>query len=111
MKDYYLKFDSEQQAISVLYEALTRTVFDGEDSKEIPQLDEEGKQIYRSHFRNISVIGTIYTGGEWDAEGSVITEPVALDGWHINVRCLDDEDASLIEPFAVEVNSPMRVWG
>ena len=23
-------------------------------------------------------------GGEWDDDGNVITEPTALDGWHVN---------------------------
>lgn len=34
---------------------------------------------------NIDVIGTIYEGGEYDDEGNVITPPVAIPGYHVNM--------------------------
>lgn len=62
-------------------------------------------------YANIDTIGIIYEGGEWDAEGNVITEPVALDGWHVNIRLVGDEDGTPLEAFAVTPTLPRRVWG
>ena len=81
-----LKFTDEAQAISVL--------FDGENPR----------------YLNIDTIGVIYEGGEWDTEGNVITEPVALDGWHVNVFVRDDEDGEALEAYEVFPTTPVRVW-
>lgn len=49
----------------------------------------------------IDTIGVIYkpTGEE--------SEPVAIKGWHVNVR---GPDAPELEPWVVEVKTPARVW-
>lgn len=100
--DAYLKFTDEAQAESVLY-------------TEVPtKWDEEGEPTAwepKPNYANIDVIGIIYTGGEWDAEGNVVTEPVALDGWHVNVRVVEGEDAEALEAYAVTPTTPRRVWG
>ena len=99
--DLYLKFESEAQATEYLY-------------TQVPtEWDEEGEPIAwvsQANFANIDTIGTIFEGGEWDEEGNVITEPVALEGWHVNVR-LVGEDGSALETFMVEPEHPRRVWG
>jgi hypothetical protein len=99
--DLYLKFTDEPQANSVLY-------------TEVPTAwDEEGEPTEwepKPNYANIDTIGIIYEGGEWDAEGNVITEPVALQGWHVNVRVVD-EDPTPLEEFAVIPTTPRRVWG
>lgn len=33
----------------------------------------------------LSIIGTVYTGGTFNADGTVATAPVAKPGWHVNV--------------------------
>jgi hypothetical protein len=100
--DLYLRFDSETQASSVLY-------------TEVPTAwDEEGEPTEwepKPNYANIDTIGTIYEGGEWDAEGNVITEPVALQGWHVNVRVVAGEDGEPLQQFSVIPQSPRRVWG
>ena len=100
--DLYLKFTDEPQANSVLY-------------TEVPtKWDDEGEPTEwyeQPNYANIDTIGVIYEGGEWDAEGNVITEPAALQGWHVNVRVVAGEDAEALEAYAVTVLSPMRVWG
>ena len=86
MIDYYLKFKDEAEANSVL--------LDGE----IPR------------FKNIDIIGTIYTPTDKvDADGYSVM--AAVDGWHVNVRVID-EDATDLEPFRVdpEPSTPARVW-
>ena len=100
--DLYLKFTDEAQAQSVLYtEVPTKWDEDGNVTETEP----------RPNYANIDTIGIIYTGGEWDAEGNVITEPAPLDGWHINIRLVNGEDADSLAPYEVAVNSPLRVWG
>jgi len=101
MSDLYLRFSDESEAKSVLY------------TKVPTAWDEEGEPTEwyeQANFANIDVIGVITEGGEWDAEGNVIAEPVALDGWHDNVRVVD-EDPTPLEPFAVIPTTPRRVWG
>jgi hypothetical protein len=100
--DLYLRFDSETQASSVLY-------------TEVPTAwDEEGEPTEwepKPNYANIDTIGTIYEGGEWDKEGNVITEPAALQGWHVNVRVVAGEDGEPLQQFSVIPQSPRRVWG
>jgi hypothetical protein len=100
-QDLYLRFSDEAQANEYLY------------TQEPVEFDEDGEPTAwepRPNFANIDVIGVITEGGEWDEDGEVITEPVALDGFHVNVR-LVSEDGSALEPFRVEPEHPRRVWG
>lgn len=104
MTDLYLRFDSETQAQSVLYRIEGAVEADPENDIEAV----EGYEV--ANYANIDTIGIIYEGGEWDAEGNVITEPVALDGWHVNVRVVD-EDAEPLMPYSIVPTTPRRVWG
>ena len=63
--------------------------------------------ITASHTHAIDEIGVIYEGGTYDAEGEVITPPVALTGWHVNTAGLAPE---AWEAYAVTPNQPVRVW-
>lgn len=85
MIDLFLKFTSEAQANSVLYKA------DGEPK-----------------YTNISVIGLIYKPtGQTDNEGNPVMS--ALDGWHVNLRVIDEE-ATELEQYAIIPTNPVRVW-
>jgi hypothetical protein len=94
MQDFYLKFESKTQAQSVLhieqYPVLGATL----DGKEV--ISDEPVLI--PVYANIDVIGVIYKNGD------------PLDGWHVNVRLLDGEDATALGPYRIEVNTPTRVW-
>jgi hypothetical protein len=94
--DFMLRFATEAEATATLYEQVA-TAFD----------DEGAPTEYepRAKFRNIDVIGVIYEPSD-DPDA----EPVALPGWHINVRALDGEDVSGLDAFAVHPASPVRVW-
>jgi hypothetical protein len=104
-QDLYLKFDSEPQAKSVLYRIEGAVEADPENGIEAV----DGYEV--ANYANIDVIGTIYEGGEWDDEGNVITEPAALQGWHVNVRLVGNENPTPLEEFAVIPTTPRRVWG
>ena len=70
-------------------------------------LTEDDELITASHTHAIDEIGTIYEGGTYDAEGEVITPPVALTGWHVNAAGIAPE---AWEEFLVTPQNPKRVW-
>ena len=96
--DLYLKFTDEAESTSVLYTLYPAT------------LDEDGatvsEEYTKPNYTNIDVIGTLY-----DTPVEKDTAPVALDGWHVNVRVVDGEDLEALAPYAVVPTVPRRVWG
>ena len=102
MKDLYLKFATEEQANSLLYtqhEAVTDA--DGNVTQEAYSVPK---------YLNIDTLGTIYNDAVVDTEGNITTPATAIDGWHVNVRLMDDEDGAELEPFSVVPAQPRRVW-
>jgi hypothetical protein len=99
--DFYLKFDSEAEASAVLY-------------TEVPtQFDEDGEPINfepRANYANIDTLGILYVDQPIpDPENP--PSPIPEEGWHVNVRLVDGEDAEVLEPFSVHPTLPRRVWG
>ena len=103
--DYYLKFDNEEAAAAVLYTEVP-VAWDNTDIEN--PIATEWEQ--RANYANIDTIGVISEGGEWDEEGNVVTAPVALEGWHVNVRLAGGEDGAALDAFAVTPEQPRRVW-
>jgi hypothetical protein len=91
--DLYLKFESEEQADSLLY-----TVH--------PAVDNE-QEYATPNYINIDVLGILYERQEIDDPENP-PEPVPLDGWHVNVRVMPFEDPTLLEAF--KVNPEPQVW-
>ena len=104
--DLCLKFTSEQAAKDVLFSKVA-IAWDTTN----PEAPVETEWEDRANYANIDTIGVMYTGGEWDAEGNVIVEPTPVDGWHVNVRLADGEDVAKLDPYAITVQTPLRVWG
>jgi len=142
-QDFYLKFETQEQADSVLneqtidtYELVEVTDPDvltglGEltETEGIVELDglhyqlSEDQGVWnqlteitytqKPKYRNIDRIGTIYEEtGEVEVDSEGVETPVmeAIEGYHVNVRALGDEDTESLQPYAVEVATPMRVW-
>jgi len=104
--DYYLKFETEEQMRSVLFEKVP-TAWDNTDPENLIETEWEEQQL----FRNTDIIGVIYEGGSWDEEGNEVEAPVALEGFHCNVRALPGESVDALELYKIETpNSPERVW-
>ena len=95
MKDFYLKFADEAEAVSILY-TVTPEVLDDEGN-----VTQEAQT--QPNYRNIDVLGTLVNNTDPE-------NPVVIPGYHVNVRCLDDEDAAPLEAFAVIPTNPRRVW-
>lgn len=57
---------------------------------------------------NLDVIGVIYEGGEYDAEGNVITPPTQIPGYHVNMIGPTPEE---FRPFVIRrPKKPYRVF-
>ena len=100
--DAYLKFATEDEANAVLHETYPLT------------LDDELNVIETytvPRYQNIDVLGTLYAKPPADAPEDY--QPVPLDGWHVNVRVMEGEDRTALEPFQVNPapTTPARVWG
>lgn len=93
MIDYYLKFTDEAEANSILY------------TKVPTAWNEEGEATEwadKPNYDNIDIIGTIYAPFVEDEE------PVALDGYHVNVR--NYTETTELDAYAVVPTNPRRVW-
>ena len=95
--DLYLKFNSENQANSVLFN--------------IQVIDNETVKIPK--YTAIDVIGIIYkpSGNLIQSEEGEFPEMIPLEGWHVNVRVTPEEDVSVLEAYRIpEPKAPSRVW-
>ena len=104
MFDYRLKFDSAEQAKSVLY----RREGVVEANKELGTEANEGYEV--PNYEMIDIIGAIYkpTGKYKTIDG--IQTPVFADvgGYHVNIR--STKDCPELEQFSVTVETPYRKW-
>ena len=85
MTDLYLRFADEAESLPLL--------FDGETPK----------------YSCMDVIGTFYNVDNTDPENPIVTP---IPGWCVNVRTLDGEDGTPLEPYRVDPEPAMwrRVW-
>jgi hypothetical protein len=105
MTDFYLAFPSEAAAKSVLYRI--------EGAVEATE-DTEAREGYEvPNYLNIDTIGVIYkpTGEMLQGEDGEYPKMAPIEGWHVNVRLVGDENADALEPFEVSPETPVRVWG
>jgi hypothetical protein len=89
---HYLRFESEESAIQHF---------------EVAGFVQDEILVLNTHKYSLDIIGQIIRGGEWDAEGNVITPPEVLEGWHANYQ--GDLPEELI-PFLVEPENPVRMF-
>ena len=105
--DKYLSFESEAAAKVVLYRIEGAVEADPENGVEA----QEGTEV--ANYRNTDTIGIIYkpTGNTLQGEDGEYPETAPIEGWHVNIRLVDGEDADALEPFVVQPKTPVRVWG
>lgn len=117
MNDLYLKFTSSEEADQLLFDTIENYV----DENGMPmQVNQDGnyheglvvKTEKRPKFKNIDIIGDIYrpTGETTILEGEQTPVLEKLDGYHVNIRVID-EDVSLLQKYIVVPKAPIRVWG
>lgn len=102
--DYYLKFTDEAQAQSILYHKEGVVEADEEFGVEA----NEGYDV--PNYTNIDIIGAIYkaTGATETIEDMEVPIMEAIEGYHVNIRATGE--CPELDAYAVEVNSPYRVW-
>jgi hypothetical protein len=79
--------------------------------------NEEGEFVSNTADYAIDVIGTLYeaTGVTLtDADGMDYHETVAVTGWHLNIRLLNDTNRTIVESidelYGVTPGTPNRLW-
>lgn len=70
-------------------------------------VDADGNLITGGHGFAIDEIGPIVQGGEWDAEGNVITPPTIIEGHHVNTAGFAPE---AWDAYLVVVNHAARIF-
>jgi len=105
MSDFYLKFVDEEQAQEVLYTPVYAP--DPESTPEDPLPDVIVS--WTPNFVNIDTIGVIYEP-QPDPLPEPPPEPVAYDGWFVNVRVVSEVPEPLL-PFSIDPQPyPIRIW-
>ena len=97
MTPYYLSFQDEAQANSVLY---TTTV------------DEQGEVVSTTpNYINIDVLGVVYEPAPIPTPDDYVPVPYPAPNYGVNVLVLEGEDATPILPYSVQPSPfPQRVW-
>jgi len=118
--DFYIKLNNEADmptALAAFYRQDSTTVVDEETGEEHVQLEGEPYLIQNTHDYAIDVVGVIYrpTGETLvDDEGNEWPETAPLDGWHVNIRLLNDTMLEAVEAlddeYGVVPKTPSRVW-
>ena len=118
--DFYIRLPSETDmptALAAFYKQDSTTVVDPDTGEEHVQLEGEPYLVSTTHDYAIDLVGVIYepTGETLtDAEGNEYPATAPLDGWHLNIRLLNDTMRAAVEAidaaYGVTPDSPSRVW-
>ena len=118
-RDFYLKLNSAADmpvALSAFYQQDYVTNVD-EEGVETQVADGDPYLVAHSHDYAIDVVGVIQepTGTMLtDDEGTQYPENAPVDGWHVNVRLVNDAMRETVEALdathGITPNSPSRVW-
>lgn len=118
--DFYIKLNAEADmptVLSAFYKQDSTTVVDPDTGEEHVQIEGEPYLVSTTHDYAIDIVGVIYspTGVMLtDTEGNEYPETAPLDGWHLNIRLLNDTMRGVVEAIdathGVTPNSPSRVW-
>ena len=118
--DFYIKLNDKADmpaALAAFYKQDSTTVVDPETGEEHVQLEGEPYLVTTTHDYAIDLVGVIYepTGETLtDAEGNEYPATAPLDGYHLNIRLLNDTMRAAVEAidaaYGVTPSSPSRVW-
>ena len=118
--DYFIKLPSEADmptALAAFYRQDTTTEVDDETGEETVINVGDAYLVSTTHDYAIDIVGVIYkaTGVMLtDPEGNEYPETAPLDGYHLNIRLLNDTMREAVDAIEAEYgltpNSPSRVW-
>ena len=118
--DYFIKLPSEADmptALAAFYRQDTTTEVDDETGEETVVNVGDAYLVSTTHDYAIDLVGVIYepTGETLtDDEGNEYPATAPLDGYHVNIRLLNDTMRAAVEAidaaYGVTPISPSRVW-
>jgi len=118
--DFYIKLNAEADmptAFAAFYRQDTTTETDPETGEKHVQLEGDPYLVTATHDYAIDLVGVIYepTGETLtDDDGNEYPETAPIDGWHVNLRLLNDTMREAVEAidaaYGVTPSSPSRVW-
>lgn len=118
--DFYIKLASEADmptVLSAFYKQDSTIVVDPDTGEEHVQIEGDPYLVSTTHDYAIDIVGVIYspTGVMLtDEEGNDYPETAPLDGYHLNIRLLNDTMREAVEALdathGLTPNSPSRVW-
>ena len=124
-RDYYLKFNSEEEAQSILYSKVPENVDESDPDNPVVTSwvkGDNGEELLNPNFASIATVGLVYkpTGEmiripeEGVPEANQMQYPAMspIEGWHVNVRVLRREDPSVLEPYRTNPDpvTPIQVF-
>lgn len=118
--DFYIKLNAEADmptAFAAFYRQDTTTETDPETGEETTVNVGDAYLVQNTHDYAIDIVGVIYepTGNMLtDDEGNEYPETAPIDGWHVNLRLLNDTMRDAAEAldlaYGLTPNSPSRIW-
>ena len=107
-QDFYLAFQDEAEANSVLYTVTPAVVeVDPETGEEVVVQEATTKPNYQ----NIDVLGTVYRPRPEDAPEDYEPVPYPAPNYGVNVRVLEGEDPTPLQAHSTNpAPFPQRVW-
>ena len=108
MQDLCLSFTDEAESLPILYTIIPTEYELDEDNQ--PTEIVKTESYLQPNYQNISVIGVVYKRPPIPTPEDYVPEPYSAPNWGVNIRLLDDEDKTPLEPYIVEPRKPVRVW-
>ena len=119
--DFYICLPSEADmptALAAFYKQDYTTIVDPDTGEESTQIEGEPYLVLFTADYAIDVVGVIHkpTGNMLTSdEGFEYPEMAALDGWHVNIRLMNDNKRADVEALSAyfvdpEPATPSRVW-
>jgi len=108
MQDLYLSFIDEAQSLPILY-----TLVPAEyelDANGQPTEVVVTESYLKPNYLNISVLGTVYMRPPEPTPPDYVPVPFPPPNYGVNIRLLDGEDITPLQPFISVITNPIRVW-
>lgn len=105
--DFYLAFQDEAEARSVLYTITPAVTETNENGETVIVVEEQ----VTPNYQNIDVLGTVYQPAPEPVTEDYVPVPYPAPNYGVNVRLINGEDPAPLQPYSVNPQPyPQRVW-
>jgi hypothetical protein len=108
MQDICLSFTDEAESLPILYTIVPATYELDADGKPTDKILTESYMT--PNYQNISVLGTVYMRPPEPTPPDYVPVPYPAPNYGVNIRLLDGEDITPLQPYLVYPKDPIRVW-